>query len=156
MTVAATSVEAVPSVLPEEGVDLHAELERYRDWIIDQAMVRAGHNAVVAAKLVGFSPEGLRACLRTRGIALPRARAGRKPRPVEAAPPAQPSPAPKPGWPSEATLDRIAARVPWGKVAELREGDLADGQICQKLCWELGVSKWTLEKVLARHQRRQP
>lgn len=46
--------DPVPSVLPAEGVDLLAELERYRMWLIEQALIRAGGDIVTAGKLLGF------------------------------------------------------------------------------------------------------
>lgn len=51
----APATEPVPSVLPEGGIDLAAELERYRTWLTDQALVRTNHDVQAAAKLLGYS-----------------------------------------------------------------------------------------------------
>lgn len=48
--------DAVPSVLPDGGMDLTAELARYRDWMIAQALLRVGGNRHAAARLLGISP----------------------------------------------------------------------------------------------------
>lgn len=48
--------DSVPSVLPDGGIDLPAELARYRDWMIEQALLRVGGNRHAAARLLGISP----------------------------------------------------------------------------------------------------
>jgi RNA polymerase sigma factor (sigma-70 family) len=46
---------AVIGTLPEEGVDLVAELSSYQNWMVDQAMARALGNKAKAAKLLGLN-----------------------------------------------------------------------------------------------------
>lgn len=48
--------DSVPSVLPDGGIDLPAELARYRDWMIEQALLRSRGNRHAAARLLGISP----------------------------------------------------------------------------------------------------
>jgi len=54
---------AVTSTLPEEGVDLRAELARYQQWMVDQALIRANGNEDEAAKLLGLEPSSFTAML---------------------------------------------------------------------------------------------
>ena len=35
-----SDAQAVPSTLPPEGLNLGIELDRYRDWLIDQALLQ--------------------------------------------------------------------------------------------------------------------
>lgn len=51
-----TLADAVPSVLPDGGMNLPAEIARYRDWMIAQALLRVGGNRQAAARLLGISP----------------------------------------------------------------------------------------------------
>jgi len=44
----------VVSLIPSEGIDLRSELRRYRRWLVDQALLRAGGNRARAAKLLGL------------------------------------------------------------------------------------------------------
>ena len=44
----------VASTLPDEGLDLYVELQRYRDWLITQALVRTQGNRAGAARLLGI------------------------------------------------------------------------------------------------------
>lgn len=46
--------DAVASTLPDEGIDLYRELDRYREWLIDQALIRTGGNRAGAARLLGI------------------------------------------------------------------------------------------------------
>lgn len=45
---------AAPSTLPEAGIDLNGELLRYRDWLIEQALIRSLGNKAKAARLLGL------------------------------------------------------------------------------------------------------
>lgn len=49
----------VMSTLPEDGIDLRAELGRYQSWLIEQALIRTGGNKARAARLLGIQ----RTCL---------------------------------------------------------------------------------------------
>ena len=53
------SEEPVPSVLPEGGIKLRRELQRYRQWLIDQALVQTGGNYSAAARLLGLTASWL-------------------------------------------------------------------------------------------------
>lgn len=147
--------EAVPSVLPEEGLDLAAEIERYRAWMVDQAMARCNGSAARAARLLGFaSPTAIQTYLdrRAKGRGFRRGGAAhgdvaRAPVPVA---PAEPAPAP--ALAMEAKLAELAKRVPWTRVAELREEGLSDGQICMRLAGQLSVNRFLLEKSLKRRR----
>jgi RNA polymerase sigma factor (sigma-70 family) len=44
-----------PSTLPEEGLNLPAELDRYRQWMIEQALFRSAGNKAEAARLLGLN-----------------------------------------------------------------------------------------------------
>jgi RNA polymerase sigma factor for flagellar operon FliA len=152
---AALPVEPVPSVLPEEGLDLRAELERYKDWLIQQALVRTLGNVHAAAKLVRVSAETIYA--RTRD-----GRLGRKsePPPVEVparasareeSPPMIHPPVVDPSSPealAQASLARVAARIPWDRVAVLRAEGKSEGQIAKIMKGVIGAHQWTIEKAL--------
>jgi hypothetical protein len=43
-------------VLPPEGLNLGIEVDRYRDWLIDQALIRVGGSYHRAAHLLHVSP----------------------------------------------------------------------------------------------------
>ncbi len=158
---AALPVEPVPSLLPEEGLDLRAELERYKDWLIQQALVRTLGNVHAAAKLVRVSAETIYA--RTRD-----GRLGRKSEPVpaevlpaptpptaaparEASPPmaqlAEPEPQSAEAL-AQASLARLARRIPWDRVAALRAEGKSDTDIARRLKGTIGAHPWTIEKAL--------
>lgn len=40
------------ATLPEDGIDMGAELDRYRVWMLDQALIRADGNKSKAARLL--------------------------------------------------------------------------------------------------------
>jgi DNA-binding NtrC family response regulator len=46
--------DAVTSTLPDGGLNLIAELRRYKEWLIDQALVRTQGNRAQAARLLGL------------------------------------------------------------------------------------------------------
>ncbi len=158
---AALPVEPVPSVLPEEGLDLRAELERYKDWLIQQALVRTLGNVHAAAKLVRVSAETIYA--RTRD-----GRLGRKSEPPPVEVPSAPAPTTgasareesppmtqsvEPAPDSEAALAaksvaRVAARIPWDRVAAWRAEGLREGDICRRLMNIVGAHRFTIEKAM--------
>lgn len=43
------------STLPEEGLDLPAEIARYQAWLVDQALIRTNGNRAGAARLLGIN-----------------------------------------------------------------------------------------------------
>lgn len=127
--------DPVPSVLPEEGVVLPAELSRYRDWLVQQALVRSNGNRSQAARLLGINRTTLVMLL---GKPATRVRLPAKRSKPEA--PASPDP----------RLDALAARIPWDDVASWRVHGLSDARIAQKLAGRMMVNKWTIEKALSR------
>lgn len=50
-----TAIEAVTATLPEEGLDLPAEMARYQAWLVDQALIRTNGNRAGAARLLGIN-----------------------------------------------------------------------------------------------------
>jgi len=147
---AALPVEPVPSVLPEEGLDLRAELERYKDWLIQQALVRTLGNVHAAAKLVRVSAETIYA--RTRD-----GRLGRKVLPApsasarEESPPMTQSVEPESQSAealAQASVARLARRIPWDRVAALRAEGKSDTDIARRLKGMIGAHPWTIEKAL--------
>ena len=57
---------AVASTLPDEGIDLYGELQRYRDWLIAQALVRTQGNRAAAAMLLRVKRTTLVMMLRSK------------------------------------------------------------------------------------------
>jgi len=138
--VTAAEMAPVPSTLPDEGINLTAELERYRDWMIEQALTRTLGNKQQAAKLLGLNRTTLVEMLK-RGRASARAES----------PPMKQCSDPEP--PSEealvaASLARVAARIPWDRVAVLRAEGKSEGQISRIIQGVIGAHKWTIEKAL--------
>ena len=66
----------VTSTLPEEGIDLRAELQRYQDWMVEQALIRSGGNKAQAARLLGLKRTALVMMLKARAPLLPRREQG--------------------------------------------------------------------------------
>jgi hypothetical protein len=151
---AALPVEPVPSVLPEEGLDLRAELERYKDWLIQQALVRTLGNVHAAAKLVRVSAETIYA--RTRDGRLGRVERNSEPVPVVAAPAAPDPPAltvvPAPPAPSEPVLTEPTPPARSSTVG-IRRSDVArlraQGMDPKRIARELMCSVYLVEKILS-------
>jgi hypothetical protein len=134
------TAHTVPSTLPDEGIDLAAELERYRDWMIEQALTRTLGNRQQAANLLGLNRTTLVEMLKRSGASA-----------REASPPMAQSAEPEPD--SEAALAaksvaRVAARIPWDRVAVLRASGRSDREICRILKGVIGAHQWTIEKAL--------
>lgn len=68
----------VESTLPEEGVDLKRELQRYQDWMVQQALVRSGGNKAAAARLLGIERTTLVEMLKRNSPLRPLAKCGPK------------------------------------------------------------------------------
>lgn len=119
---AVNAAEAIPSVLPEEGLDLNEELRRYQFWLIDQALARANGNRTHAAKLLGIKRTTLCMILRPE-----------LQRPTE----------------PEHTLTGISARIDWTLVASLRASGQSESQIAVRLGHHLGVNRFLVEKALS-------
>jgi RNA polymerase sigma factor for flagellar operon FliA len=142
----------VPSVLPEAGIDLKAELLRYQAWMIEQALLRTGGNQSAAGLLLGYSDSAIYLYLKRRaqgasprgGNRAPRTAAGES---LAAAAPSSHRPPPPP--PTAAPT--LADRIDWDRVALLRAGGLCESLIAQKIGSSLGVNRFLVEKVLRRH-----
>jgi len=148
VSAAAAAAEPVPSVLPEEGIDLAAELERYRMWMVDQALLLADGNVLRAGKLLGYAhPKSLYKFFhdRAKGASFRRGGAAHhKPAPVAAALPAAEIKRPK------SAVDKLVERIDWTYVAEQRAKGARDRFIAVKLANTFGCSKWLVEKALQR------
>jgi RNA polymerase sigma factor (sigma-70 family) len=125
--VALAATEPVPSVLPEEGVQLDAELLRYRDWMIGQALLRANGSRAAAARLLGLKRTTLVEILKRseQGETL-----------VEKLPEA------------DRRLQALAARIPWDQVALMRAEGVPEGHIARRLAHSLDAHRYTVEKAL--------
>lgn len=54
------------SALPVGGLDLYGELQRYRDWLVSQALIKIHGNRARAARLLGIKRTTLVMMLRPR------------------------------------------------------------------------------------------
>lgn len=153
--------EPVPSVLPEGGLDLLAELGRYRAWLIEQALLRASNNIAHAGQLLGLTRAGLHKILRRSGIVVapgPRGRYARRlPESVPAAEPPPPAPEPEPPaalpaplLPAEREVAKLMARIPWDRVEQLRAEGAADWVIAKRLAPSLDTHRFSVEKAMKR------
>lgn len=148
--------EPVPSVLPAEGLDLKKELTRYRDWLVDQALLRTGYNAAHASELLGLCHASVNKILRERGVSGPRGPRGRYARRAVTPPESEPAAAalaaprePEPERsPEDIWLEHLAARIPWDRVAALRAQGVRDGVIAHRLAPTLGTHRFRVEKAL--------
>jgi transcriptional regulator with GAF, ATPase, and Fis domain len=66
-----TSLEVYPtctvvSALPEEGVNLRDEMQRYQEWLVQQALIRTNGNRAQAARLLGLKRTTLVMMLRAK------------------------------------------------------------------------------------------
>lgn len=130
VAVAEPVTEPVPSVLPEEGVQLDAELLRYRDWMIGQALLRTSGSRAAAARLLGINRttlvEILKRSERTESKA---ALADQLPE-------------------VDRRLVELAARIPWDRVAQMRAEGAKDCHIARRLAFSLDTHRYTIEKAL--------
>jgi RNA polymerase sigma factor (sigma-70 family) len=55
MSSEARELVPVSSVLPEQGLDLMSEVRRYQTFLIEQALIRTGHNKAQASALLGLN-----------------------------------------------------------------------------------------------------
>lgn len=144
MSAPAPEPAPVPSVLPEEGLNLIEELERYRMWMIDQALLRTGGNACAAGRLLGYAQGNAVALLlreRRRGVKPQGTK--RKASPSTAAPAHDAGPAPE-----RVSITRVASQIDWALVERLRAEGRHDSQICQVLGRQLGMNRFIVEKAL--------
>ncbi len=68
----ARALVPVNSVLPEEGLDLVLEVQRYQVFLIDQAIVRANGNKTHAAELLGLNRTTLVEMMKRLSLAEPK------------------------------------------------------------------------------------
>ncbi len=66
----ATTMEVYPtctvvSALPPGGLNLRDELQRYQEWLVDQALIRTNGNRAAAARLLGLKRTTLVMMLKT-------------------------------------------------------------------------------------------
>lgn len=152
---------ASPSTLPEAGLDLPSAVTAYRDWLVEQALIRTAGNVTEAAKLLRIKRTTLMAIQRTptpvrfvprRGeqpsepvaeqateaepTTRVRARVRRGAAPIVAPAPAQPT---EPGHERDGVLG-ISPRA----VAELKAKGLSNLAIAH----ELGCNRYMVEKIL--------
>jgi len=134
---AMATADPVPSVLPEEGFALPAELIRYRDWMVDQALVQSGGNRSEAARRLGIN--------RTTLVMLLGNASARVKIPAMKHSESEPAPAPP-----DAKLAALVERIPWDEVARLRSEGRSDARIIHllDLPGKLGAHKYTIEKAL--------
>lgn len=141
-----TCSSPVPSTLPDEGIDLAMELERYRDWMIGQALTRTLGNKQQAANLLGLNRTTLVEMLK-RGTASARVKSPPMKQSVERVTVPEPVP-PSEAALVEASLLRVAARIPWDRVAVMRAEGKGDGWIARVIKGTVGAHQWTIEKAL--------
>lgn len=128
----APELDAVPSVLPPEGLDLFDELTRYRDWLLEQALIRTANNKREAAHLLGICEASVYNFLKGGKVdrlprdARPKATAEGKPDPVRI----------------------LADRLPREQIAEWREQGHCNAWICGRLATKLETHRYTIEKAL--------
>lgn len=67
------------TTLPEDGMDLRAELGRYQNWMVQQALIRANGNKARAAKLLGLERTTLIEMMKRSGVLRPLVKCGAKP-----------------------------------------------------------------------------
>jgi hypothetical protein len=151
---AGASGAPAPSVLPEEGINLVAELERYKLWMIEQALIRTNGNQSEAGRLLGYPNNGraLWLFLHSRKTGrLPAGMTKRARRAPGTEQPAPPPPRPTPAPPAKLDpVEAVARRIDWAWVAQLRAQRLSDRNIAQKIAPSLGVHKVYVEKALGR------
>lgn len=148
--------EAVPSVLPEQGLDLLLELDRYRDWMVNQALLQTAGSYAAAAHMLGVHvstvyhhrPAGTKR--RGRKAALPPSSVTQQPRihlPQELTQaPMPPAAAPAEGL--RAARLSVRDRIEWDLVDQWRANGIRDHDICSRLAGRLELNKWAVEKAL--------
>jgi RNA polymerase sigma factor (sigma-70 family) len=140
---------AVPSVLPEGGLDLRAELARYRDWIIEQALIRTGGHHAKAARLLGFQQSSFSRALRLGGGAFTGLRKVRKKRgPVPATSPAMTPPRRRAEHGD--SLSEVISRLPRDEVAEWHGQGKTTGWIARQLTNRVGAGHALTEMAVRR------
>lgn len=149
---------AVPSTLPEEGIDLRAELARYQDWLVAQALLRTNGNRAAAAKLLGLKRTTLVEMLKSGSLV--RLVGGEETPPAEVPAPEPPAPAeptpPPPVEPAPETLPETPAapaptepRIPARARKRLLELYLA-GKTIRQTASIIGLNYWQVEREFSR------
>jgi RNA polymerase sigma factor (sigma-70 family) len=139
---------AVPSVLPEGGLDLRAELARYRDWIVEQALLRTGGHQRKTADLLGLKESVFsRLVTRGRGLITPHVR-NNKPASAPA-----PSPAMKPQRRRAEhgdSLNEVMSRLPRAQIAKWHEEGKTTGYMATQLKRQISAGYSLLELAVRR------
>jgi hypothetical protein len=141
---------ALQIALPEEGLDLRAELVEYQGWMVAQALDRSRGDLAAAAKLLGLTPLELTRVNPTRPEnpdmkqppAVSAVPTPPKPTLVTGALPALPE---KPLSPEE--LGRVDKGLLKIDTAVIKRLD-AEGQSFQQIAARLGVNRYFVERVL--------
>lgn len=150
----------VPSTLPEEGIDLRAELTRYQNWLVAQALLRTDGNRAAAAKLLGLKRTTLAEMLKSGSLV--RLVGGEETPPAEVPAPEPPAPAeptpPPPVEPAPETLPETPAapapapsepRIPARARRRLVELYLA-GKTIRQTASIIGLNYWQVEREFSR------
>jgi RNA polymerase sigma factor (sigma-70 family) len=116
--------EPMTATLPEDGLDLRAELARYQDWMVEQALIRTNGCKAQAARLLGLE----RTCL----VEMLKSRRRLKPGPPQAD--------------DEPKTDPGVLRIPRSEIARLK----AEGKTARQAASILGVNRWLVEREYAR------
>lgn len=128
----------VIATLPEEGVDLCAELARYQSWMVDQALIRTNGNNQQAAKLLRINRTTLVEMLKRSTPLRPSAREESPPMKQEAEPD---------------DYQQIDAKglqkVPRAAIARLR----AEGLSAKRIAGQLHCNPYLVERELRRLER---
>lgn len=148
---------AAPSTLPEAGLDLPSAVTAYRDWLVEQALIRTAGNVTEAAKLLRIKRTTLAAIQRTPTPVRFVPRRGEQPseQVAEADPVAETEPdtrvrarvrrlvAPAP-VPAEPQREPGVLGVSRFRVVELKARGMSVVQIAR----ELGCNRYMVEKIL--------
>ncbi len=133
-----SGITACPSTIPEAGLDLSRAVDAYREWLVEQALIRTNGNVSEAARLLNVKRTTLDQ-MRRRGSRvrlvprLPSAMNGAAPEPVTGV-----------HVKGEAGGDGVM-RFSRSRAAELRGQGLSIPAIAR----ELGCNRYMAEKLLS-------
>ncbi len=142
-----TELAAVPSVLPDAGLDLRGELARYRDWLVGQALLRTGGHQRKAADLLGLREDVFsRLVKHGRGLVKPCLRRS-KPAGARAS-----SPAPQPRRRAEHgdSLSDVMSRLPLEEITRWHREGKGTAWMALKLSGRIGAGRMLVEMAVRR------